>query len=78
MVIKSVSSTELAILFRLVFRKFLTGLNLGVEVLQWSKLDDFGGKQNETKINPQLNVCASLADSYSSSQATASEIEGCS
>ena len=53
------------------------GQRLDVEVLQWSKLDEFGGTQNETKNNPQLNVCTPRADSYSSSQATtASEIEG--
>ena len=52
------------------------GLHLDVEVLRWSKLDESGGTQNETKNNPQLNVCTSLADSYSSSRATtASEIE---
>ena len=28
------------------------GLYLDVEVLQWSKLDEFGGTQNDTKITP--------------------------
>ena len=55
------------------------GLHLDFEVLQWSKLVEIWGAQNETINNPQLNVCTSLADSYSSSQATAAlEIHGCS
>ena len=53
------------------------GLNLDFEVLQWSKLVEIWGTQNETKGNPQLNVCTSLADSYRSSQGTtAREIQG--
>ena len=40
---------------------------------------EFWGAQNETKNNPQLKACTSLADSYSSSQATTPrKIEGCS
>ena len=51
-------------------------LHLDFEVMQWSKLVEVWGTQNETKGNPQLNVCTSLADSYSSSQAaTAREIQ---
>ena len=53
------------------------GLHLELEVLQWSKLVEIWDTQNETKNAPQLNVCTSLADSYSSSQATtAPEIQG--
>ena len=37
----------------------------------------FWGTQNDTTTNPRLNVCTSLADSCSSSQATtAREVEG--
>ena len=46
------------------------GLHLDFEVLQWSKLVEICGTQNETKMTPQLSVCTSLADSYSSSHAT--------
>ena len=55
------------------------GLHLDFQVLEWSKLVEFEiwGSQNETKNKPQLKVCISLADSYSSSQATtAREIQG--
>ena len=54
------------------------GLHLGYEVLQWSNLVEIWGTQNKTKITPQLNVCTSLADSYSSSSqaTTAPEIKG--
>ena len=53
------------------------GLHLDFEVLQWSKLVEIWGTQNETKNNPQLDFCTSLADSYSSSQATTvPEIQG--
>ena len=45
-------------------------LHLDFEVLQWSKLVEICGTQNETKMTPQLSVCTSLADSYSSSHAT--------
>ena len=44
------------------------GLHLDFEVLQWSKLVEIGRAQNETKPNPQLIVCTSHADSYSSSR----------
>ena len=54
------------------------GLHLDFEVLQWSKIAKILGTQNEIKKeNSQLNVCASLAGSCSSSQAiTVREIEG--
>ena len=53
------------------------GLNLDFEVLR-SKLVKKWGAQNEAKNNNhQLQVCTSIADSYSTSQATtAREIEG--
>ena len=46
-------------------------LHLDFEVLQRSKLVEIRKTQYETKDNPQLNVFTSLADSGSSSQATA-------
>ena len=79
MVTLSVSSTEeVVILIRLASDQVLNrGLHLHLEVLQWSKLVEIWGTQNETNNNPQLNVCTSRADSYNASQVTiAREIEG--
>ena len=78
-VTSSDSSTELVILFSLAFRRFSTEAYTSFEVLQWVVEigRNLGYTKWDKKNNPQLNLCASLADSYSSSQATtASEIEG--
>ena len=57
---------------QIVLSPVLNGsLNLDFEVLQWSKLVEFRKARNEKKGTPRLNACTSLADSYSSSQATA-------
>ena len=53
------------------------GLHLDFEVLQWSKLVEIWGTQKRDKNQPPTERCTSLADSYSSSQATtAPEIQG--
>ena len=72
MVAKSDSSTELVIIYRLSFRWFSRYLDF--EVLQWSKLNESLGTQNEAKNNPELNArtCGGLQPLTS----TASEVEG--
>ena len=50
--------------------------HLDFGVIEWSKMIDIWGTQNETKTDPQLDVCTSVVDTYSPSQATiAREIE---
>ena len=61
----SVSSTAACDYLRIGRPPFLNrALHLDFGVIGCSKMIDIWGTQNETKTDPQLNVCTSLADTY--------------
>ena len=69
----SVSSTAACDSLQIGRPRFLDrSLHRAFEVIEWSKLVENWVHKMRQKNNPQLNVCTSLAGSYSSSQAATS------
>ena len=68
MVIKSVSSTEHVILFRLALRGFCTeAYTSTLRCSSGRNCSKFGVHKTRQKATPKMKVCTSLADSYISS-----------